>query len=247
MSLMDQLRRTLLSLGLSLALGFMAACQSSEQPPKTATTGQVSEDASKPAATSEATPGGSSKSGAASEKAEAPPPKLREVIVPAGTMIKAVLEATLDTRATQTGEEFRLRVSSPIVMDGATVIPADSTIIGRVAEAKQSGRVKGRAKMTLAFHTLQTPAGSFSIVAQPISRVAPSTKKRDAAIIGGGAGLGAVIGAIAGGGKGAAIGAAAGGGAGTGVVLATRGKPVRFQSGARLTVKLVEPVKLPLS
>ena len=49
----------------------------------------------------------------------------------------------------------------------------------------------------------------MSISTKPYSQVAEATKKRDAEIIGGGAGIGAVIGAIAGGGKGAAIGAVA--------------------------------------
>jgi hypothetical protein len=246
MSLMKQFHRALLICGLSLALTFMAACQSSPNQPQTAGTNQPSEEASKPASTGEATHGGSS-AGTANEKAEAPPAPPREFVLPAGTVIRAALEETLDTRSTPTGEPFQLRVSTPITIDGATVVPADSIITGRVAESKPSGRIKGRAEMTLAFDTLKTPAGSFRIVAQPIRRQAPGTKKRDAAIIGAGAGIGAAIGAIAGGGKGAAIGAATGGGAGTGVVLATRGKPVQFKTGERLTVKLAEPLKLPLS
>jgi hypothetical protein len=74
--------------------------------------------------------------------------------------------------------------------------------------------------------------------------VAKDNKKRDAAIIGGGAGVGAVIGAIAGGGKGAATGAAIGGGAGTGTVLATRGDDLHYPPESRLNFVLSKPVDL---
>ena len=63
-------------------------------------------------------------------------------------------------------------------------------------------------------------------------------------IIGGGAGIGAAIGAIAGGGKGAAIGAAVGGGAGTGTVLATRGKEIRLEPEHPLSFTLASSVQL---
>jgi hypothetical protein len=98
--------------------------------------------------------------------------------------------------------------------------------------------------MVLSFHQLQTPSGEYDIAATSVTRVAPGTKKRDAAIIGAGAGIGAAVGALTGGGKGAAIGAGVGGGAGTGVVLATRGKPTGFRQGERIGVTLVEPVKV---
>jgi hypothetical protein len=171
----------------------------------------------------------------------------RSVVIPAGTVIRGSLSESLSTEGTSTGHEFDLRVSSPIVIDGVTVVPADSRVIGKVAESTRSGRVKGRARMVLSFHTLETSSGEYNIVASRVTRVAPGTKKRDALVIGAGAGIGAAVGAIAGGGKGAAIGAATGGGAGTGVVLATRGKPTGFRHGETISVKLVEPVKVTVS
>jgi hypothetical protein len=64
-----------------------------------------------------------------------------------------------------------------------------------------------------------------------------SSTKQDAAKIGAGAGLGAIIGAIAGGGKGAAIGAIIGGAVGTGGVLATRGKDISLPRGQQLLIR----------
>ena len=63
-------------------------------------------------------------------------------------------------------------------------------------------------------------------------------------MIGGGAALGAIIGALAGGGKGAAIGAVTGAGAGTAVQVATKGERVKIPSETRLTFTLEYPVRI---
>jgi hypothetical protein len=77
-----------------------------------------------------------------------------------------------------------------------------------------------------------------------VSRVAPGTKKQDAATIAIPAAGGAIIGGLAGGKKGAAIGGAIGGGGGTGVVLATRGREVRMPSGTPVTVRILRAVTI---
>jgi hypothetical protein len=64
--------------------------------------------------------------------------------------------------------------------------------------------------------------------------VSADHKKRNAVAVGGGAGLGAAIGAIAGGGTGAAIGAAAGAGAGTAGAYATGKREVTLPAETAL-------------
>jgi hypothetical protein len=131
------------------------------------------------------------------------------------------------------------------VVGGRTVLAKGTKVHGRVVEAKESGRVKGRASIELKLTEIVRKDGkSVDISTKTYSALAPATKKRDAAIIGGGAGLGAVIGALAGGGKGAAVGAAVGGGAGTGTVLATKGKEVRYGAETRLVFTLASPAEI---
>jgi hypothetical protein len=116
---------------------------------------------------------------------------------------------------------------------------------GRVVDAKESARVKGRASIQLTLTDIvRDNQKDVTISTKTYTAVAESTTKRDAAIIGGGAGVGAAIGAIAGGGKGAAIGAAVGGGAGTGTVLATKGKEVHYPPETRLTFTLSSSVEI---
>jgi len=65
--------------------------------------------------------------------------------------------------------------------------------------------------------------------------------------IGGGAVLGTIIGAIAGGGKGAVIGGAVGAGAGTTVQVMTHGEQVRIPSETLLEFKLEQDVTAPIA
>jgi hypothetical protein len=77
-----------------------------------------------------------------------------------------------------------------------------------------------------------------------IDITAHSQKKRDGAMIAGGAGAGALIGAIADGGHGAAVGALVGAGAGTGAVLLTRGQEVELPAGGKWTLQVTRQATL---
>lgn len=68
--------------------------------------------------------------------------------------------------------------------------------------------------------------------------------QRTGTFVGGGALLGTVLGAIAGGGRGAAIGALAGGAAGAGTQVLTRGPKVQIPSETVLSFRLDQPVYL---
>jgi hypothetical protein len=106
--------------------------------------------------------------------------------------------------------------------------------------------VKGRAVLGFTFERLDTPGGLKKIRTSYVAEEAESGKKKDAAVIGGAAGVGAIVGGIIGGKKGAAIGAGIGGAGGTGVVMATKGKEVRLSMGAKVNVRLDDPVVIQL-
>ena len=170
-----------------------------------------------------------------------PEPK---VIVPNGTKLRVALLQAVSSDKSRSGEQFMTSLTEPVVIDGKTVLPKGTKIRGRVTNAVESGRVKGRASLQLTLTEIVREAGNVSVSTKPYTAVAEATKKRDAAVIGGGAGLGAAIGAIAGGGKGAAIGAAVGGGAGTGTVLATKGKEIRYGAEHLLSFTLAKSIEL---
>ena len=171
-----------------------------------------------------------------------PEPK---ITIPSGTRLRVSLIDGVSSNGSSAGETFNATLAEPIVINGKTVLTKGTALRGRVVDANDSGRVKGRASIQLTLtNIVRNNARDVAITTKPYTAVAEATKKRDAAIIGGGAGLGAAIGAIAGGGKGAAIGAAVGGGAGTGTVLATKGKEIHYPPETRLTFTLANSIEI---
>lgn len=164
--------------------------------------------------------------------------------VPTGTELHLILETPVSSETAKPEQTVRARVSKPVVISGMTVIPEGAPVRGTVVAAERSGRVKGRALVSLRFNEVTVAKTPYRISTARIVRQAEATKGEDATKIGVGAGVGTAIGAIAGGKKGAAIGAGIGGGAGTGAVLATRGKEVTIPAGATLRTTVQETVRI---
>ena len=114
-----------------------------------------------------------------------------------------------------------------------------------VLSSDPGGRVKGVASITVALRRLTLADGRrIDVSTSAFTQKAKTTHGKDAEKIVGGAGVGALIGALAGGRKGAAIGAGAGGAAGTGLVLATRGDPATIAREAHLSFRVKSPVRI---
>ena len=176
-----------------------------------------------------------------------------EFIVPNGTMVTGQLESTIDTKVSQNNDRFKMTVQSPDEFRGA-VIEGYITGVGR------SGQVSGRSNITFNFERITLRNGqSYDFAGylqaikdqngKPVKVDTEGTAKgdsqtRETAKRGGiGAGLGAVIGAIAGGGKGAAIGAIIGGGAGAGSVIAQGRDDIQLLKGSMITVQASSPAR----
>ena len=152
------------------------------------------------------------------------------------------LKSSVASDTSKVEDTVRATLRQPVVIDGETVLPTGTELVGTVTEVERSGRVKGRARVAYRFSSLRHDSERYDITTATIAHEAEATKKKDATKIGIGAGAGALIGAIAGGGKGAAIGTAVGAGAGTGAVMATRGDEVRLPAGTVVTTKLRTPL-----
>jgi hypothetical protein len=174
----------------------------------------------------------------------APEPVFRDVTIPAGTVLPLELRSAVGSDTSRVEDPVRASLKRAITIDGTSVLPAGTIVTGHVTDVARSARVKGRGRVAFRFNRIDPPgdAARLSIRTETVTRVAPATKKQDAAKIGAGAAGGAIVGGILGGGDGAAKGAAIGGAAGTGVVLSTRGKDVRLGEGAAVSVKLTAPL-----
>jgi hypothetical protein len=167
-----------------------------------------------------------------------------KVKVPSGTYLNVVLQDGISTEKSSPGDQFSASLSKDVVVDGLTAFEKGSIVHGRVVDVQEPGRVKGLAQLKLVLTSVEHNGKAVPIQTQTYVGIARNTKKRDAEVIGGAAGIGAAIGAIAGGGKGAAAGAAIGGGAGTGTVLATKGNQLHYPPETRLLFTLSSPVEV---
>jgi hypothetical protein len=172
-----------------------------------------------------------------------PPVAAREVTLPAGTVLPVTLETAVGSDISRVEQPVEGRLRRPVMYHGVEVLPAGTTVKGHVTAAQRPGRVKGRGYVAMRFTEIDAPGpGLEHITTTPVSRLAPTTKQKDAVEILAPAAAGAVIGRVAGGKTTAREGALIGGAAGTGYVLSTRGKEVRIGRGAPLTVRLRAPL-----
>ena len=155
--------------------------------------------------------------------------------IPTGTSIRVRMIDSLSSEKAQVGDTFRGTLDEAIQVNGKELYPKGADVIGRVTDAHPTGRLSEPGELDLVLNTVSSGTVAASINVEPLVIKGESHAKSNVTKIGGGAVLGAVIGAIAGGGKGAAIGTVAGGAAGTGAAAATGKKPAVVDSEAVLT------------
>jgi len=174
-----------------------------------------------------------------------------DFIVADGQTLTARLETDLTSKTANVGDRFRMTVTSPSQFQGAT-------IEGHVASVNRSGRVTGRADMSLNFDSISYNGRTYQFAGfiESVRAMNGQTVQVDnegsvrddssrgtqtaqrAAI---GTAVGAIIGAIAGGGKGAAIGAVIGAGAGAGSVYVQGREDIELLSGSEVQIRASAP------
>jgi len=180
----------------------------------------------------------------AAAPAPPPPPQPVTVTVPANAIVTVRTIDSIDSKTNQAGQIFKASLDAPIVVDNRVIVPAGADAYVKLANAKSAGHVTGRSELSLELASIVFQGKTYDVVSSDVKQSGTSRGKQSAERIGGGAALGALIGAVAGGGKGAAIGAAVGGGAGTGVQVFTKGQQVKIPSETRLDFTLQQPLDI---
>jgi tRNA A-37 threonylcarbamoyl transferase component Bud32 len=163
------------------------------------------------------------------------------VTVPPGTRLRLALAEPLSSETARAGDSFSAESTSPVRIEGVDAVPSGVRFSGSVTEAAPAKDSEGRGRMTLELESVQLPdGGRVSLKTRPLAMRAPSTKKKDAGIVGGLAAAGAVVGGLIGGKGGAFGGAVVGGGAGVAIVTTDDGREVTLPSRANLTVEVAE-------
>lgn len=174
------------------------------------------------------------------------------------TLLRAQLMTTLSTRTTRPGDHFTATLADNIVRHGQVLLPAGTTLHGRVSSAHSGHGVGTASVLRLEASSITLPDGttyplSAEVVdlrgVQGVHVTSEGTIKDNAmtrsqaAMLGGTTGGGAVAGALVGGGVGAAVGATIGAGVGT-VLYLRRDREQTLPAHTELIFALNTPLNL---
>jgi hypothetical protein len=172
-----------------------------------------------------------------------PAPKPINLTLAAGTPLTVRLNSAIGSKVSTSGQTFSGTLTHAIVIDGQTIVPADTEFSGKVIEAVPAGHLSGGASLRIALTGFTLNGTEHPIRTSSVARVSEGKGKRTVEMGGGGAAVGALVGALVHGGKGAAIGAALGAGAGVaGSAVTGSNRDIVLPAQSSVTFKLVQPL-----
>src|SRR6266571_5003335 len=85
------------------------------------------------------------------------------VTVPERTSIHVTLDQALASNQSRPGDHFDATMSEPVIVEGKTVIPQGAHAEGLVVDARQSGRLMGRARLQIALQTVAVDGQNYEV------------------------------------------------------------------------------------
>jgi len=183
------------------------------------------------------TPSGSE---AGSKQARVP----ETITVPSGKVVTVRLADEVGSKVSQPGQSFGGSLAKAVDVNGEVAIRAGAKVEGVVVDAKPLGRFAGGALLQLKLNSITVSGEQLPVQTATFTQTLKGKGKRTGVMAGGGAGLGALIGGLAGGGKGALIGGAAGAGAGTAGAAYTGNKEIVLPAETAVSFTLSAPLKI---
>ncbi len=157
-----------------------------------------------------------------------------------GTNLAIRMNQTISVKTARAGDHFSGELARPVIRNGSEVIPAGTPVEGRVDEAHRRGHFKGRSSLELRLTSLRMGGHEYRLDTRENFRTKKGKGKRTAALIGGGAGLGMLVGGLATGGVGLVVGGLAGGGLGTAVSGLTGNRDLAITAESIVDFKLAD-------
>ena len=99
------------------------------------------------------------------------------VTVPESTSIHVTLDQALASNRSRPGDHFDATVAEPISVQDKVVIPQGARVEGIVVDARESGRLRGRARLQLALHAIKLDGKQYEIRTNASHRVGGNHKK----------------------------------------------------------------------
>jgi len=170
--------------------------------------------------------------------------------IPTGTTFDIAMKTPVDTRTSNVGDALEGELVEPITSAGVVLADKGAHIRGEISDLKRASRSKSadeRASVAMTFTSIETVDGVKTLHATVANSegklVAKSTSTRDKLLIGGSTVAGAVAGKIIGKDtKSTIIGAVGGAVVGTGVVLASKGHELVIDEGAKVSLRVDQPI-----
>lgn len=177
--------------------------------------------------------------------------------LPEATIIRLALDQEISTGESQAGADFSGRVSADVVSSGKVVIPQGSQVLGKIVQVTEGHRFGSPATIRLRPDVVVLPDGSRYVLRaqvidtstksridqegtlKPASRVKTNVIEEAAGI-----GTGAVVGAVVGGGPGALVGTLIGAGVMTTHIIVQHPATVRIPKDSILTLSLTRPMSI---
>jgi len=177
------------------------------------------------------------------EPAAPPAPEYVDLQVPADAVLGLQVERTVTSETARVEDKVTARVTRDVRVGTRIAIPAGSIVNGSVTEVERGGKMKGKARLAVRFHTVTLADGTqLAIRTDAVVREGESPSRETAAKVGGAAIGGAILGAILGGGRGAAIGAGVGAAGGTAAAMTNDRNAATLPGGTSVTVRVQQPV-----
>jgi hypothetical protein len=110
----------------------------------------------------------------------APEPQPQPLVVPAGTTLTVRLGESVGSKISSPGQSFSATLSSPVTVDGNTVIPAGAAARGTVVDAKPLGRFKGGAILEVRLNSITVNGTEQRIKTSAVTRTLKGKGKRTA-------------------------------------------------------------------
>jgi len=168
-----------------------------------------------------------------------PPPVPVSVSIPAGTTLAIRINQSISVKTSHAGNRFTGEIVDSVFSgDHRVLVPKGARVDGVVDASHRRGHFKGSSLLQLRLTSLTMNGTRYPLATHDLTRSKKGKGKRSAAMIGGGAGLGMLVGGVASGGTGLLVGGLAGGGAGTAAAGLTGNRDIEIPAGSIVRFKL---------
>ena len=151
-----------------------------------------------------------------------------EYVIPTGTTLRVRTNEVIDSDTGRVGDTFSGTLDEDLLINNQLLAERGSPVKLRITEVDEGGTFSGRKSLVVDLVELSVNGTPYALTTAPLEQKGSSRTRQSQTVIGGGAALGAIIGAIAGGAKGAVVGAVVGGAGGAGYQILTKGQKLKI-------------------